>query len=125
MVDDDEDLCALLREVLKAHGYRTACANDIHQARDQLATGEAPAVVFLDWLLPEGNADELALDLRARGIPFVLASGHDEARGHAEAIGAATYLVKPFAGDDLCRVIEPLVGATRSEAPRPAEASRP
>ena len=89
--------------------YLGGAAFDVHVARDgeeglELARSLQPTAIVLDIMLPRLDGwDLLALlktDPRTSRIPVVIVSMLDE-RGRGFALGAADYLVKPVARDDV------------------------
>ncbi len=117
VIDDDADLGQVLEEVLGAEGYRVVLAPVFDEAI-RAVDDESPDVALLDWNLPDGDPEEVAQLLRDRGVPFVLTSGGDRTNERGRRIGAAAVLDKPFALDDLLRV---LAGCAR----RPSEPVHP
>jgi two-component system, OmpR family, response regulator RegX3 len=105
VIDDDDDLSAVLLEVLRSEGYRAGRATSLRDGWRAVDEDE-PDLVLLDWRLPDGDPEELARLLNDRGVPFVLTSGADRTIENAERVGAAAVLEKPFNLDELLRVIE-------------------
>ncbi len=56
VVDDDEDIRQVTRELLESAGYRVAEARSVEGTLHFLATSAAPLVVLLDFLLPPDDA---------------------------------------------------------------------
>lgn len=54
IVDDDEDLCASLRDLMREQGYRVCLAHDEGQAAERLK-GRDYEVVLIDMRLPQGD----------------------------------------------------------------------
>jgi PAS domain S-box-containing protein len=81
-----------------------------------LAIAEQPDLILLDLLLPDSSGWDVLAQLKAeprtRAIPVVIMSVIDE-RSRGLALGAAEYLVKPFARADLQRVLPMLTPAPR------------
>ena len=103
VVEDDRRSLDLM--TLYLHG----AAFDVHVARDgeeglERARALQPSAIVLDIMLPRLDGwDVLALlksDPRTAGIPVVIVSMLDE-RGRGFALGAADYLVKPVARDEV------------------------
>jgi DNA-binding response OmpR family regulator len=109
LVEDDADLGVVLEEVVSSRGYRVRLCRTGSEAVRMLEQ-ELPALVILDWGLPDADPEELAQLFRDRGVTVVLASGAGRTRELADRIGAAATLEKPYAIDDVFRVLERYVG---------------
>lgn len=110
IVDDDDDVRNYLATLLSGRGYGVTCAAGGSQALAQLAAVPPPAVMLLDLLMPGMSG----LDLLARAkkshpwLPIVVLSTLGQIATVVEAIkrGAADYLTKPFADQELELAIE-------------------
>ncbi|MBX7078705.1 MAG: response regulator transcription factor [Nannocystaceae bacterium] len=100
IVDDDDELCSLLRTALARDGHATRTAASITMAREALLEASFDVVV-LDLGLPDGDGLHLCRALRADGssvaILILTAAGNVRARVDGLDAGADDYLVKPFA----------------------------
>ncbi|MCE9607006.1 MAG: response regulator, partial [Planctomycetia bacterium] len=63
VVDDDQDLCANLRDLIQERGYRVALADDIRSAMARLDENRF-GIVLLDVRLPDGDGRELLNRMR-------------------------------------------------------------
>ena len=111
MVEDNEKNMKLLRDVLRATGYRTLEATTGGQALT-LATEHRPALVLMDIRLPDMDGLEalsrLRMDERTAAIP-VLAVTAQAMRGDRERFmeaGFDGYLSKPVDIDELLETVE-------------------
>jgi two-component system response regulator CpxR len=98
IVDDDRELCVLLRELLVAEGYAVESYNRGGGAAAR-ATGGDYALVVLDVMLPEVNGFDILRELRRTSdVPVILltARGDDVDRIVGLELGADDYLPKPF-----------------------------
>jgi two-component system, response regulator PdtaR len=97
LVVEDEILIAMdLELLLRRHGWRVlGPAGTVAEARRLLA-GQTPDVALLDFNLRGEPVTPVAEELRARGVPFVLASAYDN-RGltRAAALAEVPNLGKP------------------------------
>ena len=105
IVDDEEDLCEILRFNLEAEGYAVDTANSAEQA---LSILRAPHPVhydllLLDIMMERMSGIELAEHLRAEGnqapVIFLTALGDHDAQLRGFSAGADDYIAKPFAFD--------------------------
>jgi PAS domain S-box-containing protein len=103
VIEDDLDLCAVLKIFLNAEGYHCDFANTLAEARQRLERQNSrPAVILLDLGLPDGNGLELVEFTRRSNnaslasIPIIIISGMD--RDPRENYGAliVDWLSKPF-----------------------------
>ncbi|MEW6270749.1 MAG: response regulator [Thermodesulfobacteriota bacterium] len=53
IVDDSPDLCEVMAALFELHGYRSVCATDGATALEMLHGGLRPALILLDWMMPE------------------------------------------------------------------------
>ena len=111
VVEDNAKNMTLLRDVLRATGYRTLEASTAGQAL-LLATEHGPALVLMDIRLPDMDGLEalrrLRMDERTASIP-VLAITAQAMKGDRERFGEAGfdgYLSKPLDIDEFLATIE-------------------
>ena len=115
IVDDDTDAAEMLAELAVSQGFTAATARTMREAKRQLVMN-APDVVFLDLMLPDGKGTELFEDKSALGnTEVVLITGHASLETSIEALrlGAADYLIKPVTPSQVTSVL--------SRVMRPAE----
>ena len=99
IVDDDDDLRALLAEQLEAEGFSTSTASTGAEGVEA-ALKARPDLVLMDLDLPDINGREASRRLREGGgtapiIMLTAAGGDDDTIRGLEA-GAADYVTKPF-----------------------------
>jgi DNA-binding response OmpR family regulator len=116
VVDDDADLGAVLVDLLESHGLRAQQAGCGEEALAMLEA-ETPALVILDWFLPDGPPVPVANHCRDRGIPVVLSSAANDSHAYAGEIGAAATLPKPFDVDSFYRTVDELLRPRPSLVP--------
>ncbi len=97
LVVEDEFLIALdLEQLLRRHGWRVlGPAATVAAALRLLRDGEAPDVAVLDVNLRGEPVTPVAEELRARGVPFVLASAYDGHELGVVALAKAPSVGKP------------------------------
>src|SRR2546430_1703121 len=96
IIDDDETNSASLAEMIADEGFTTATAPTLAAAREQLK--DAPDIVLLDLVLPDGNGIDLLRDLTPdAATEVIVVTGHASIESSIEAIrhGASDYLLKP------------------------------
>jgi two-component system phosphate regulon response regulator PhoB len=101
VIDDGPDNRLLLRALLERGGYRPVLA-DSGEAGLACFERETPALILLDYMMPDMTGPEVARRIRQRpggqAIPIVLLTASaDEAHvREALAAGADDFLIKPF-----------------------------
>lgn len=69
-----------------------------------------PDVAILDAVLSDGPCLDLARELRARGVPFLIYSGAEEFRDHAPELKGVPWLEKPAPLQTVLKCIHGLIG---------------
>ena len=98
VVDDEQEICDLVREYLTGEGYRVSAAHDGAGMRRVLSQSPADLVI-LDLMLPGEDGLTLARWLRSQsGIGIIILTGRGETvdRIIGLEMGADDYLPKPF-----------------------------
>ena len=116
VVDDEASICLVLRGILKMKGYDVREAGSAEEALLLLDDWE-PAVALLDIILPGRNGLELLRDTKAKypHTEVVMMTSTTSASTALEAIreGANDYLKKPFALDEVWKVVQRAVEKRR------------
>lgn len=98
IVDDDNDLRTIVRDVLKEEGFATVEAQDGMQAV-RIYKNDLPDVVILDLNMPYMNGMETLLELRRidQDVPIIILTAFGDIPTAVEAIknGAYDFAVKP------------------------------
>ncbi len=112
IVEDDAQFAEVLAGLARGRQYRALVAHD-GETGLALARKHRPAGILLDIGLPKMDGwqvmERLQADPLTAGIPVHFISGAD-AEGRARAAGAAGYLKKPVAREDVERVFDGLPG---------------
>jgi two-component system, OmpR family, response regulator CpxR len=122
LVDDDAELCSLLREFLVREGFSVSCE---HEGNRGLAKALEAGVdlVVLDVMLPGIDGFEILRRLRSQSkVPVIMltARGEDVDRIVGLELGADDYLPKPFNPRELAARIRAIL---RRYEPRTESAS--
>ncbi|MBV9198517.1 MAG: response regulator, partial [Alphaproteobacteria bacterium] len=123
LVEDDEEVAALVSEMLGQLGYEVTHAASGTAALGALADGRPVDVIFSDIMMPGGmNGVELAREIRTRrgDIPVLLTSGYSGAAVHEAALDGIQILSKPYHIDELAAAL----GAARSDPALDTEPKR-
>ncbi|MBB6521425.1 response regulator transcription factor [Pseudoteredinibacter isoporae] len=122
LVDDDQELCALLGEFLSTEGFETTMVHDGQAALDATAEGTFDLIV-LDVMLPIYTGFEVLRKLRdycQTPVLMLTAKGEDVDRIVGLEMGADDYLPKPCNPRELVariRAILRRVDQTQPEQP--------
>lgn len=114
IVDDEEDIVAVIQARLKSVGYDVDCAYNGKEGLEKIKV-QKPDLAILDIMMPEINGSTLCgmlkFDDRYKDIPIILltAKGGDLDKQIGETVGADAYIVKPFETKELLQVIENLL----------------
>ncbi|MEK7337311.1 MAG: response regulator [Nitrospirota bacterium] len=109
VIDDDEALRLLLREMLEADGHQVREAANGHEGL-ALYRAQPADLVITDILMPEQDGMEVILELTrefldARVIAMTGASGEQNFLSVAKLFGARHILEKPFGADQIRRLV--------------------
>ena len=123
LVDDDEELCAMMTEFFTQAGHRLDFVNN---GRDGLsaAINGAHDLVILDVMLPSLNGFEVLQQLRRRKtVPVIMLTARVEAQDRILGLnaGADDYLPKPFDPDELLARVRAVL--RRSELVPPTQSA--
>ena len=99
IVDDDTNICELLRLYIEKDGFDTAIANNGTQAL-KLFEQEKPDLIMLDIMLPDGNGLNLLEQLKKmrkrENVIIISAKDSLDDKVLGLELGADDYLPKPF-----------------------------
>jgi CheY-like chemotaxis protein len=115
VVEDDDDCRTVLADLLEMSGYSVISCGEAHRAVE-LARKSAPALVLVDFMMPDADGGWLVRSLRAEGgalaaVPVVLTTGSTAGREIAESLGVKA-LEKPFDMNRLLDLVRALAPAT-------------
>src|SRR5690554_7299615 len=98
LVDDDQELCALLKHYLERQLFRVQAVDNANDGLTEELSSKYDAII-LDIMLPGGNGVEVLESIRQRSdIPVLMlaAKGDEMDRISGLEIGADDYLPKPY-----------------------------
>ena len=98
VVDDDKNICELLRLYLVKEGYNVTMAHDGAAALAEFDKLH-PDLVLLDLNLPEVSGFQICRAVKQRSaLPVLVLTSRDQLRDevHALELGADEYLTKPY-----------------------------
>lgn len=114
-VEDDENISRTVKEYLDGQGYRVSLFPTIESARQALQN-RCPALMLVDWNMPDGNGNMLCHWIRAnyKELPVIFLTVRGDSRDIVSGFqnGADDYVVKPFELDVLLSRIRALLRRT-------------
>ena len=107
VVDDDTNICELLRLYLTKEGYQVTVANDGEEGLEKFNQVK-PDMVLLDVMMPKLDGLEVCRRIRrVSSVPILMITAKDEDADRILGldIGADDYIVKPFSpGEVMARI---------------------
>jgi type II secretory ATPase GspE/PulE/Tfp pilus assembly ATPase PilB-like protein/CheY-like chemotaxis protein len=119
LVEDEEQLRRVMKDLLQREGYRVAEARDGIQALDEVDRS-APDVIILDLNLPGLDGYSVLAQLRSRPatreIPVMVltAKGDEDNEVRVFELGADDFVTKPFRARSLTARLEAVLGRHRA-----------
>ena len=117
IADDDVALRRLLTLMLESGGYRVTTASNGTQAIAQMEA-ERPDLLCCDLMMPDLHGFEVLKTVKSRPdlapIPVIIitAAGQETEVKRALELGAARYVLKPFATAHILSVIREVLAST-------------
>lgn len=103
VVDDDSNICELIRLYLEKEGFLVSISYDGKKALEAFKE-HAPDIVILDIMLPGMDGWQVCREIRRMSaIPIIMLSAKDETFNKVLGLelGADDYMVKPFEPKEL------------------------
>lgn len=120
VVEDDDALREMIRELLEMSGFATVGCLDGHEGVKAVRDLH-PSVVTLDLHMPGMDGvevlDQLGRDEETSAVPVVIVSAYSADRRLRARKQIKAVLQKPFDVDELCRTVR--MAACSSELPQP------
>ncbi len=116
VVDDDQNICELLRLYLEKEGYKTLAAFDGQQAIDHAKKFE-PDLILLDIMLPKFDGWQVCREIRKNSdVPIIMltAKGETFDKILGLELGADDYVTKPFDTKEVMARIKAVLRRTNS-----------
>lgn len=109
IVEDEIDICFLLTGILRKKNLQTSFVNNLHEARNMLAT-KHPSILFLDNNLPDGYGVDFIQHIKDNHpltrIVVITADDTLANRNKALKAGADFFIGKPFTRDTINKTID-------------------
>jgi CheY-like chemotaxis protein len=110
IIDDHEDIRAILQEVLEEEGYAVAIAANGEDGLATLRRAPRPCVALLDLLMPVMSGwellDRIKADPELAAVPVIILTGALSSRQRVDIPGAAAIFRKPVDPYDLLATLE-------------------
>ncbi|MCM1261507.1 MAG: response regulator transcription factor [Butyrivibrio sp.] len=103
IIDDDVDLCNLLKNNLEREGYLVQCCGNGSAGLMKMQS-DTYQLVILDIMLPLKNGYEVLTEIRKNSnVPILMLTAKDEEGDKVSCLrmGADDYLTKPFSNSEL------------------------
>src|SRR5215211_6880181 len=109
IIDDDRDMCLLLKRFLTRHGYEVLEAYNGKKALELLETTE-PSLVMCDFRLEDMEGNILLGKIKERypHLPVIIITGYSDIKIAVEVMkmGAYDYITKPLFPDEILVTIK-------------------
>lgn len=104
IVDDDPDICTMIKMVLEYHGFIGVEA-DNEEKVDKILSSQHIDLIIMDMLLSGADGTDICRriknDKEKNSLPVLMFSAHPTARETCLAAGADDFIPKPFEMNDL------------------------
>ena len=117
IIEDDEKILRLLQRALNYEGYNVVLATE-GKSGLSLTQDQKPALIILDWMLPDMDGLEVCSKLnRKTTAPILMLTAKDQVEDKIKGFdsGADVYIVKPFDMDELFAHIRALLRRTAGD----------
>jgi two-component system response regulator HydG len=118
IIDDDRDMCLLLKRFLTRHGYEVLEAYNGKKALELLETVE-PSLVMCDFRLEDMEGNVLLGKIKERypHLPVIIITGYSDIKIAVEVMkmGAYDYITKPLFPDEILVTIKKALETSSKE----------
>ncbi|MBR5152972.1 MAG: response regulator transcription factor [Clostridia bacterium] len=118
IVDDEVNICELVRLYVEKEGYHAIIANDGQQAIDMFKK-HAPDLILLDIMLPVKDGWQVCREVRSSSntpVIMLTAKGETFDKVLGLELGADDYIVKPFEPKELVARIKAVLRRAENQA---------
>src|SRR5215211_3514321 len=109
VIDDDVDMCLLLKRFLTKNGYEVALAHNGKKALEDLENSE-PNLVLCDFRLEDIDGKELLIKIKEKypHTPVIIVTGYSDIKVAVDVmkLGAYDYVTKPLFPDEIILTIK-------------------
>ena len=117
IVDDDQNICELLRLYVEKEGFEAVVVND-GEAAVKAVNEYAPKLILLDIMLPKLDGWQVCREVRkSSDVPIIMitAKGETFDKILGLELGADDYIVKPFDAKEVIARIKAVLRRTYSD----------
>ena len=114
VVDDDKNICELLRLYIEKEGFTVALAYDGEEALSRFSE-ESPDLIVLDVMMPKLDGWQVCREIRKKSeVPIIMltAKGETFDKVLGLELGADDYVVKPFDAKEIVARIKAVLRRT-------------
>lgn len=107
IVEDDYDICTLLKDILNTYKIYNYTAHSIKSAKMAILKYK-PTHIFLDYKLPDGAGKELIdyLVIKQSDVKIILSTGHlEEIEGADFLVYVSDFVAKPFTKENIIKAL--------------------
>ena len=123
IVDDDSNICELLRLYLEKEGWDSVIAHDGAQAL-KLFGEENPDLILLDVMMPELDGWQVCREIRKKSTcPIIMLTAKGEVFDRVLGLefGADDYVIKPFETKEVVARIKAVLRRTGTQDAKPVK----
>jgi two-component system response regulator HydG len=118
VIDDDVDMCLLLKRFLTKNGYEVTLAHNGKKALEELERSE-PNLVLCDFRLEDIDGKELLVKIKEKypRTPVIIVTGYSDIKVAVDVmkLGAYDYVTKPLFPDEILLSIKTALQKTASQ----------
>ena len=121
IIEDEFAIREMLSFVIEQNGYKAISVSSYAEAKPYLMD-EPPALILLDWMLPEMSGIQIAKKLKQsdnyKTIPIIMitARGEEDDKIQGLDVGADDYITKPFSPKELVARVKDVLRRTQPTA---------
>ncbi|RYG03535.1 MAG: sigma-54-dependent Fis family transcriptional regulator [Chitinophagaceae bacterium] len=124
IIDDDRDMCLLLKKFLSRHGYDVA---EVYSGKKALEMADEfkPDLVMCDFRLEDMDGNTVLVKMKEKFpfVPFIIITGYSDIMTAVEVmkLGAYDYVTKPLIPDEILMTIKKAMSAPPESMRQPAQ----
>jgi two-component system response regulator HydG len=122
IIDDDKDLCFVLKRFLSKHGFEVLDATTGRLALEILESVE-PDLILCDFRLEDMSGSSILKKIKEKNpnVPVIIITGYSNIKTAVEVmkLGAMDYVTKPLLPDEILLTIRKALASKTSEITKP------
>src|SRR3954470_24113206 len=126
IIDDDKDLCFVLKRFLSKHGFEVLEATTGRAALEILDSVD-PDLILCDFRLEDMSGSSILKKIKEKNpsVPVIIITGYSNIKTAVEVmkLGARDYVTKPRLPDEILLTTKKALASSSEE--RPADAQEP